>query len=408
MIPYKMFNGDIPIEDGAIKQMENVCSLPIALKAAGMADMHSGYGLPIGGVLATDPNTVIPYAVGVDISCSMRMTVMDYPVKDLPRNIDKMKACLSRETCFGAGGYHKPPLEHPVMDDPTWEEIGIAKKYKSKAREQLGTSGTSNHFASIGVVRFENPTYLSVEDPDIRNRVDPLQGDYVALLTHSGSRGTGLQVANHYCDIAMSLHRDSLPKELLHLAWLDLDTDAGREYWAVMNLMHRYAIANHELVHKRILRHLKAHVVDWCGNSHNLAEVEEHEVNGAMRKVMVHRKGATPAHLGTIGLIPGSMTTASYVVRGKGNSDSLMSSSHGAGRTMSRSAAKNSISKDMLKKALEESGVTLMGGGVDEAQFAYKDIEAVMAAQSDLVHIIGKFTPRICRMSESKGRNTSE
>ena len=174
-------------------------------------------------------------------------------------------------------------------------------------------------------------------------------GEYMALLTHSGSRGTGAQVCQHYSRIAMDRHAD-LPKELKHLAWLSLDDADGQEYWAAMNLMGRYAAANHALIHKHIAKKLGAHVILDIENHHNFAWKETHVVNGEEREVIVHRKGATPAG-GRAGDIPASMASPGYVVRGKGSPESLNSASHGAGRVMSRTKAMQSFTWSATKKA---------------------------------------------------------
>jgi tRNA-splicing ligase RtcB len=162
-------------------------------------------------------------------------------------------------------------------------------------------------------------------------------GEYLALLSHSGSRGTGAAVCDHYSKLAMAMHPE-LPKEYQRLAWLDLASPEGQDYWAAMELMGRYAAANHELIHRHIARNLGAQVLLDVENHHNFAWKETHDVGDGRgpRELIVHRKGATPAGAGVLGIIPGSMATPGYVVRGKGNAASLNSASHGAGRVMSR------------------------------------------------------------------------
>lgn len=258
----------------------------------------------------------------------------------------------------------------------------MTQQSRDKAWSQLGTSGSGNHFVEFGT--------LTLDEPELG--LDA--GVYVALLSHSGSRGTGYAVASHYSKLAMELHPE-LPKELRHLAWLGLDTDAGREYWAAMELMGQYASANHAIIHHSIVRHLSARVLAGVENHHNFAWKEVH---GGV-EVIVHRKGATPAGAGVLGMIPGSMAAPGFVVRGKGSPDSLCSAAHGAGRVMSRTAAKNSFRWPHVKKLLEERGVTLLSAGLDEVPMAYKDIHEVMAQQSDLVEIIARFDPAIVRMA---------
>jgi tRNA-splicing ligase RtcB len=227
------------------------------------------------------------------------------------------------------------------------------------------------------------------------------QGDYLALLSHSGSRGTGAQIAQHYSRLARETHPE-LPQELSHLAWLDLSSDAGQEYWAAMELMGRYAAANHALIHAHIARALGVEVLLDIENHHNYAWRERHRLpDGTEREVIVHRKGATPAGAGVLGIIPGSMGTPGYVVRGRGSAASLNSAAHGAGRRMSRTKAKEMFTWDVAQEFLRQRGVTLLSAGLDEVPMAYKDIDEVMAAQHDLVEPLARFDPRLVKMAPS-------
>src|SRR3712207_2900681 len=219
---------------------------------------------------------------------------------------------------------------------------------------------------------------------------------YLALLSHSGSRGSGATVADFYSKLAMSLHPE-LPPELKRLAWLDLDSAEGQEYWFAMNLMGRYAAANHEMIHRKIARALGSKVLAKVENHHNFAWKETH----GGKEVVVHRKGATPAGVGVLGVIPGSMATPGFVVRGKGNAASLESASHGAGRVMSRTAARAKFRWNHFKPMLEDAGVKLLSAGIDEAPGVYKDIHQVMAAQSDLVDVVARFDPKIVKMADA-------
>lgn len=396
-IPYRQWGSDI--EEGALRQMENAKSLPVSVAAALMPDAHQGYGLPIGGVLATD-NAVIPYAVGMDIACRMKMTVLDLPVSDLIGSKAKLSNALSRETQFGVGAKFRPHLDHPVME-LDWSVSPITKANYEKALAQLGTSGSGNHFAEFGVLTLAEPAVLW-SNPAATGRhagKELAAGTYLALLSHSGSRGVGGQIAQHYSKLAAKRHPE-LPKEQSHLSWFDLDSDDGREYWAAMELMGQYAAANHELIHRRVARNLKADVLADVENHHNFAWRETH----CGREVIVHRKGATPATEGTLGIIPGSMGTPGYVVKGKGNAESLNSASHGAGRRMSRTAAFSTFTKRQMKDFLDERGITLLSAGLDECPMAYKDIDEVMAAQKDLVDVVARFDPKIVRMAGGNER----
>jgi tRNA-splicing ligase RtcB (3'-phosphate/5'-hydroxy nucleic acid ligase) len=215
------------------------------------------------------------------------------------------------------------------------------------------------------------------------------------LLTHSGSRGLGANIANHYTQIAMQT--TPLPKEAKHLAWLDLDTEAGNEYWLAMNLAGDYASACHHTIHKKIANAIGEKPLAMVENHHNFAWKEMYNE----QEVIVHRKGATPAGKNVLGIIPGSMTAPGFIVKGKGNEAAINSASHGAGRKMSRSKALANITHEALRKELKDFGVKLIGGGLDEAPFAYKDIHEVMQSQTSLVDVVGKFYPAIVQMDGS-------
>ena len=348
---------------------------------------HPGYGLPIGGVLATD-NAVIPYAVGVDIACRMRLTVFDVSPDVLKAEHDMLTDVLMQQTRFGVGARFEKGnySQHPVMDDPAWDATKLLRGLKDKAYQQLGSSGGGNHFVEWGV--------FQVDAPDSDLGIDRA-GTYLALLSHSGSRGPGYQIAHHYSQLAREL-KPLLPDKVKHLAWFDMDSANGQEYWLSMQLAGRYASANHACIHERITRAADLPMLATVENHHNYAWKEE--VDG--REVIVHRKGATPAGDGVLGIIPGSMGDPGFVVRGKGNAESLNSAAHGAGRKMGRREAKRKLRKGQQLMYLKERGIELLGGGLDEAPQAYKDIHSVMAAQGDLVDVVGEFQPRIVRMAD--------
>jgi len=383
--PYRIWGTDL--EADALTQMRNACKLPVAVSGALMPDAHVGYGLPIGGVLATR-DAVIPYAVGVDIACRMKMSVLDLQPAVLTDEHERLTRAIERETRFGVGAMFRLQRQHDVMDED-WTVTPVTARMKDRAWSQLGTSGSGNHFVEFGD--------LIVTDEGVG--LPP--GRYVALLSHSGSRGTGAQVADHYSRLARTLHPD-LPKELAQLAWLDLSTEAGREYWAAMELMGLYAAANHAVIHQHVVRALGVEVMLDVENHHNFAWRERHVLpDGSEDELIVHRKGATPAGEGVLGIIPGSMGTPGYVVRGKGVAASLNSAAHGAGRRMSRKKAKEMFSWDRVQTFLRERNVRLLSAGLDEVPMAYKDIDAVMAAQSDLVEPLARFEPRLVKMAPS-------
>ena len=376
------------IDNEAIFQMDNAMRLPVSVAGALMPDAHVGYGLPIGGVLATE-KTVIPYAVGVDIACRMRLSVYEVSPYLLGQKKSLFEKSLWDETAFGMGAKWtgSKRAQHEVLDDEAWLATRQLRTLKDTAMNQLGTSGTGNHFVEWGSFELHESMF----------GLEP--GTYLALLSHSGSRGVGAKIADRFSKLAMEKH-PNLDKRARYLSWLSLDSEDGLEYWLSMELAGRFASANHYIIHHRVAKAVGLKEVAVVENHHNFAW---RETLPDGQEVIVHRKGATPAGPGVLGVIPGSMGDAGYVVRGKGEANSLSSASHGAGRLMSRKAALNSISKSARDEYLKENKVTLLGGGLDESPQAYKRIKQVIAAQHDLVDVVGKFTPRIVRMAYSSG-----
>ncbi len=379
-IDFNVF-GSEGIEQGAMHQMYTAAKLPVAVAGALMPDAHSGYGLPIGGVLATE-NAVIPYGVGVDIGCRMCLSIFDIDPKELDQREHFFTRELNEATLFGSGSMFEQAHDHEVMYRQEFEELGLLKGLQGRAWKQLGSSGSGNHFVEFGTVDIpEKDPVLGVE-----------AGKYLGLLSHSGSRGLGANIANHYTKIAKE--KRLLPGEASNLAWLRLDEQEGHEYWLAMNLAGDYASACHHIIHDKIAKQLGRQPLKRVENHHNFAWKESWEG----REVIVHRKGATPAGKDVLGVIPGSMTAPGYIVKGRGEIASVNSASHGAGRRMSRTAAINSVTHSQLSEVLAKHGVKLLGGGLDEAPFAYKDITEVMKAQSKLVDTLGLFYPRIVKM----------
>jgi tRNA-splicing ligase RtcB len=378
-ISYRTWGDDIDM--AAHEQMRVACQVPSAVGAALMPDAHVGYGLPIGGVLACE-NAVIPYAVGVDIACRMKLSVLDQPAASLTADFNRYKEALLGGTKFGVGVEHRPAQTHPVMD-ANWNITRITRERKDTAWKQLGTSGSGNHFVEFGVLTLgQSDKQLGLE-----------AGEYVALLSHSGSRGAGAAVCSTYSQIAQA----ALPKrykDLGRLAWLSLDSEAGQEYWHAMNLMGEYAAANHAVIHRLVAKLLGAEIIAGVENHHNFAWRERHQG----RELIVHRKGATPADAGQLGVIPGTMADPAFVVRGLGNPQSFSSASHGAGRRMSRKKANDMFRIQAVRKELEQRGVHVLAAGSDEVPGVYKDIREVMAAQQDLVETVARFDPKIVRM----------
>lgn len=383
-VPHQVWGRHL-MDSGTLEQFDRACRLPVAVRGAQMPDGHIGYGLPIGGVLATR-NAVIPYAVGVDIACRMRLTVYGDGLATLDEQRDGLRRALQRETCFGVGGGFRGERrrQHEVLDDPAWRQQQVLTELKDKAWAQLGSSGSGNHFVEFG----------ELDAPQGIAELELAPGRYLALLSHSGSRGLGASIAAHFTKVAQS--RCKLPGQAKHLAWLALDSADGQAYWQAMTLAGRYAAANHELIHQHVGRAAGLDVLGHVENHHNYAWLEEHDGE----QVVVHRKGATPAGPGVLGVIPGSMALPGFVVRGKGNAASLHSAAHGAGRAMSRTAAKANLNRHFMNQVLEERGVELLAAGLDEAPQAYKDIHEVMAEQADLVEVVAAFQPRLVLMAQ--------
>lgn len=379
-VPFTIF-GENEIDQQAKFQLYDSLKLPISVAGALMPDAHSGYGLPIGGVLATD-NAVIPYGVGVDIGCRMSLSIFDLPASYFKGKEHQLEAILKDNTKFGMNETHATKADHDVFYKSEFQDIPLLKNLLPKAYKQLGSSGGGNHFVEFGIAKIDNP----------ENEWKLGAGEYFAVLSHSGSRGLGANIAKHYTYLATK--QCPLPKNVQHLAWLDLNTHDGQEYWLAMNLAGEYAKACHDDIHRRIAKAIGKRVVVTIENHHNFAWKEM--VNG--QECIVHRKGATPAAEGQLGIIPGSMTASGYIVKGKGNAESLNSASHGAGRLFSRAKCKSTFTQSEIKKVLKANDVTLIGGNIDEAPMAYKDITKVMANQTDLVEVLGTFTPKIVRM----------
>ena len=349
------------IAPAAVSQLSLALRLPIALSGALMPDAQVGYALPIGGVFAAH-QAVSPAMVGVDIGCRMHLTVFETPPAELRAQRDALFADLRAGTTFGVGEDSPGPAEHPILDAERWTLTPQTRSLRQKARRQLGTSGGGNHFADLVVGERLHPDA-------------PLPETFSGLLTHSGSRGVGYAVASHYMRLA-ALETARTAKVPKMYEWLSLDSDAGREYWAAMTLAGDFARACHEVIHARFARRSGLTPLLTVENHHNFAWRD-----GGGR--VIHRKGATPAEAGVLGVIPGSMGSASYLVRGEGVPEALHSASHGAGRVGSRASVRGSISLGDIRRRLKQQDILVEGLTADEAPPAYKDIERVMQIQTE-------------------------
>lgn len=382
--PFVMFGTPgVDFEYEAIEQMRRVLSIPVSINGAMMPDAHVGYGMPIGGVAALD-NAVSPGFVGYDIACRMTLTVLDIEPDDFMTHREPIARDMQAVSSFGKGsGFEGSERRtHPVMDDPLWQELNHVKQLQPLAWQQLGSSGGGNHFfdAVIGEVIAE-ADWLPLHVGD----------EFVAIITHSGSRGTGHKLATHYVKLAQKETRRIAKGVPSGYEWLDTTTDVGREYLKVMDLMGRYAQANHHMIHQHFLKRSNLGQLAQYENHHNFAWVQS---DGKI----IHRKGATPASKGVVGIIPGTSGTPSYIVEGLGNKESLESSSHGAGRPFSRSEAKRRHDDDFVKRWMKEQDILSFGLAPDETLLAYKDIDHVMSLQTDLVRPVARMWPKVVIM----------
>jgi tRNA-splicing ligase RtcB len=391
-IPYQVW-GDF-FEPVTLQQMDNAARLPVSQAGALMPDGHPGYGLPIGGVLATR-NSVIPYGVGMDIACRMRLTIFHEGPELLSDQRERFRRALIYNTRFGLGardGEWQPGArrKHPILDDPRWEAVPFLARQHELAVKQLGTSGTSNHFAEwAALTALEDWPQLGLQAGETR----------LCFVTHSGSRGVGANIAREYTRLA-KLAQPQLPRQYQELAWLDLDSEAGQEYWTAMQVAGDFASANHQTIHQTVIAAAGLEAAAFVENHHNFAWAEEY----SGERLIVHRKGATPAGRDVLGVIPGTMADKGYIVVGLGSEAALNSSSHGAGRPRSRTVSKQLITRAQRDAYLRQRGVELLNpeAGVDEAPQAYKDPAAVMAQQLDLVRPIASFMPLMVMMAADK------
>lgn len=373
------------IEPSAVAQLTLALQLPIAVRGALMPDAHPGYALPIGGVFAAH-RAVSPAMVGVDIGCRMHLTLFAEPPETLLKQRAPLFDDLQAVTVFGTGGARPHRASHAVLEDPRWQRTAQLHSLQGKAAEQLGTSGSGNHFAEL------------VVGERIGAPHDGIPQSFSALLTHSGSRGVGYTLATHYMQLAHkeTVRRASVPKMY---EWLDLDGEAGQEYWDAMELAGAFARANHEIIHATFVKRSGLTPLTVVQNHHNFA--------WRQGDLVIHRKGATPAEAGVLGVIPGSMASASYIVRGCGQDEALCSASHGAGRVGSRSQARNTINAQDVRRLLKQQDVLVKGLSVDESPQAYKDIERVMALQIEagLIEPLARMRPVAVIMAGERGES---
>ncbi len=371
-IPLKIWLDKLSdLEGDTLQQALNLTQLPFAYKqVALMPDAHKGYGMPIGGVMATE-ETIVPYAVGLDIGCGMRVTLTPYHAEEIPRN--RLRSYLEkiRSTIPQGFDWH-PAIQKGEVLDRMPLHLPLFQEEDKRVRKQLGTLGGGNHFIEL--------------QKDEQERL--------WVMIHSGSRNIGKQTAEHFHkkakDVSRKLRVDLPTSEL---SFLPLDTQEGQDYLESMNWCLDFARANRQRMMAAVLDLLEAPALDELDIHHNYAALETH----FGRKVWVHRKGATRAAAGERGIIPGSMGTPSYLVEGRGNPESYLSCSHGAGRRMGRREAKRRIPVQEVLESLKQQGVEISTGNLrelpEEAMQAYKNIDQVLSAEQDLVEPKVKLLP---------------
>ncbi len=375
--PIKLWLDDI--EEGALAQAKNLANLPFIHKhIAVMPDAHLGYGMPIGGVMATN-DVVIPNAVGVDIGCGMcslrtsLTNISSNKIKDIMSGI--------RHAVPLGFKHHKRMQRAELMPKPpeglTLADLPIVQQEFDSARTQLGTLGGGNHFIEV----------------------QKGSDGYIWIMVHSGSRNLGFKVANFYNKLAGQLNSQwgsKIPPKW-QLAFLPLDSLEGRRYLAEMQYCMEFALANRSLMMQRIKDVFQLIMTpvtfdSFINIAHNYAAMETHY----HKNVIVHRKGATRAQAGEYGIIPGSQGSPSYIVRGKGNAESFHSCSHGAGRKMGRKQAQRQLDLEQEVKNLDDQGIihaVRSRRDLDEATGAYKNIDKVIEGQLDLVEVVVALRP---------------
>ena len=367
------------IDNHALKEIDNISRLPfIHHHLAFMPDVHGGLGMPIGGVLATK-DVVIPNAVGVDIGCGMCAVKTSILADSIPVDVFKKQILSGIRSCIPLGMEHHKDLqgEDLMPDGYDVDKLYIVSRQYVSARKQIGTLGGGNHFIELQ------------RDED----------GYLWIMLHSGSRNLGKQVGDYYNKVAKVLNQKyySTVHPDWQMSFIPLRTSEFEAYWAEMQYCIDFALCNRKLMMERIKNVISDVLPDsqfepMINIAHNYAKWEEH----FGEYVIVHRKGAVRAGNGDIGIIPGSQGTSSYIVKGLGNKDSFMSSSHGAGRLMSRNEARKTLSLDAETQLLENKGIIHSIRSVrdlDEAASAYKNIDEVMENQKDLVEIVKKLSP---------------
>jgi tRNA-splicing ligase RtcB (3'-phosphate/5'-hydroxy nucleic acid ligase) len=391
-VPIKMWTRGVPVEDEAKKQLANAARLPIIFKhIAAMPDVHLGIGATVGSVIPTF-KAIIPAAVGVDIGCGMMACKTTLHANDLPDNLGPLRAAIEQAVPHGMSpikrGRDKGSWENaPDAVDRVWSTLvnefdAICEDYprlkNTNNRKHLGTLGTGNHFIEVCLD----------------------EAGAVWFMLHSGSRGVGNAIGTHFIELAKQdaeRHQRNLPDK--NLAYFEEGSQYFGDYVRGVGWAQQFAARNREVMMENLIATVRKVItkpfesrVEAVNCHHNYVQRERH----FGEDVFVTRKGAVSAKRGELGIIPGSMGARSYIVRGLGNPESFESCSHGAGRVMSRTAAKKMFTVADQVKATAGVECRKDEGVIDEIPMAYKDIDAVMEAQKDLVEVVYMLKQVLC------------
>ena len=390
-VPIKAWTRGVGVEEAAKKQLENVARLPIIFHhVAVMPDVHYGIGATVGSVVPTE-KAIIPAAVGVDIGCGVSAIQTDLPASQLPDSLKSLRHAIEKAVPHGRtanGGRGDRGAWHNIPNQTSGAWKSLSKDYEEIIAKHprigqgndishLGTLGGGNHFVEVCLD----------------------ETDHVWFMLHSGSRGVGNRIGTYFINLAkedMRRHVKNLPDS--DLAYLREGTTHFDDYVQAVTWAQKYAMTNRKLMMDAVIKAARAELPpfqlgEYAVNCHHNYVEREHHFG---KDVFVTRKGAVRARQGDLGIIPGSMGARSFIVRGKGNPDSFMSCSHGAGRVMSRGEAKRRFSVEDHIKATEGIECTKDASVIDETPMAYKDIDKVMAAQSDLVEVVHQLRQVVC------------
>jgi tRNA-splicing ligase RtcB len=393
-VPIKAWTRGVTIEDAARRQLENVARLPIVFRhIAVMPDVHFGIGATVGSVVPTE-GAIIPAAVGVDIGCGMMAVETTLGAGQLPDSLRELRTAIEEGVPHGRtqnGGRGDKGAWRKVPQAPAaaWKKLAPELEELVEKHPKLGGGNDVNHLGTLGTGNHFIEVCLD-------------ERDRVWFMLHSGSRGIGNRIGSYFIELAkkdMRRHVKDLPDQ--DLAYLREGTEHFDDYVAAVGWAQRYAMTNRRLMMDAVVaaaRREEAGLPEFelgevaVNCHHNYVEREHH----FGKDVFVTRKGAVRARLGDLGIIPGSMGARSYIVRGKGEAQSFCSCSHGAGRSMSRNEAKRRFSVEDHAKATEGIECRKDKDVIDETPMAYKPIEAVMAAQSDLVEVVHELRQVVC------------